>query len=64
MVNLFDEEMLTTQEAADLIHVHYNTICNWHKRGMMYAFKIGNKRQWLFRKDDILALIKREGNND
>ena len=36
-----EQDILTVQQFADAINVHYNTVRNMIKKGLLSAFKIG-----------------------
>jgi excisionase family DNA binding protein len=55
--SLVGEEILTTQEVADLLKLHPKTVNKLAKSGRVPAYRIG--RQWRFRKSEILKLLEK-----
>ena len=51
-------ELITLQEAADILKVHPNTLRLWDKKGILVAVRIGEKKIRRYRKEDILKFIK------
>ena len=54
-------ELLTLQEACDVLKVHPNTLRQWDKIGTLPANRIGTKRIRRYRKQDIMSFL--EGNS-
>jgi excisionase family DNA binding protein len=50
-------ELLTLQEACDMLKVHPNTLRQWDKNGVLPAIRIGTKRVRRYRKQDIMKLL-------
>lgn len=51
-------ELLTLQEACDMLKVHPNTLRQWDKNGILPAIRIGTKRVRRYRKEDIIKLLE------
>ena len=51
-------ELLTTGEAAELAHIHINTIRRWANAGVIKSFRIGDRGDRRFRKEDVENLLK------
>lgn len=51
-------ELLTLQEACDLLKVHPNTLRQWDKNGTLPAIRIGQKRVRRYRKEDIINYLQ------
>lgn len=51
-------ELLTLQEACELLKVHPNTLRQWDRTGMLPAIRIGEKRIRRYRKEDIAKLLE------
>ena len=51
-------ELLTLNEACELLKVHPNTLRAWDKKRILRAIRIGAKRVYRYRKQDILKLLK------
>jgi len=52
------EELLTINEAAQILKVHPNTLRLWDKSGVLKAVRIGVKKTRRYRKEDIEKFIK------
>ncbi len=46
-------DWLATQEAADYLQVHVNTVRRWAREGAIPAAKLGNRGGFRFRHDDL-----------
>ena len=53
-------ELLTLQEACDILKCHPNTLRQWDRKGILVAIRIGVKRVMRYRKEDILKLLKQK----
>jgi len=51
-------ELLTLQEACDLLKVHPNTLREWDRNGSLPAIRIGAKRVRRYRKEDIIKYLQ------
>lgn len=51
-------ELLTLQEACDILKVHPNTLRQWDKIGTLPAIRIGTKRIRRYRKQDIISFLE------
>ncbi|MGB2791582.1 MAG: helix-turn-helix domain-containing protein [Candidatus Moraniibacteriota bacterium] len=52
-------EILTLQEACDILHCHPNTLRNWDNKGFLKAIRFGTRGDRRYRRDDILKLLRR-----
>jgi len=52
-------ELLTLQEACNMLKVHPNTLRQWDKNGILPAIRIGTKRVRRYRKEDIIKLLEK-----
>ena len=50
-------ELITLQEAANILKVHPNTLRAWDKKKILVAVRIGEKRIRKYKKEDIIKLI-------
>jgi excisionase family DNA binding protein len=55
--------MLTVTEVAHLLHVHPNTVRLWSKLGVLRAFRIGKRRDYRFKIDDVETFLHRDGDS-
>ena len=51
------DKMLTTKEAAEILHVHPNTLRRWSEQGRIGAYRIGSRGDYRFRQSDIASFI-------
>ena len=51
-------EVLTLQQACELLNCHPNTLRNWDRKGVLKAIRFGARKDRRYRKSDILKLIK------
>jgi excisionase family DNA binding protein len=51
-------ELLTLQEACNVLKVHPNTLRQWDKIGTLPAIRIGTKRIRRYRKQDIISFLE------
>lgn len=52
-------ELLTLQEACELLKVHPNTLRQWDAKGILPAIRIGERKARRYRKEDILKYLNR-----
>jgi citrate synthase len=58
MVILDGEEFLTVEEAAGLLGVKRETLYAYVSRGVLRSYRQGIKRQRLYRRSEVEALIR------
>jgi len=51
-------DMLTLQQASDILNVHPNTLRNWDNQGVLKAVRYGKRGDRRYRKDDVLNILK------
>jgi excisionase family DNA binding protein len=51
------DSLLTAGEAADLLHVHINTVRKWSNLGILPSFRIGPRGDRRFRKRDLMTFL-------
>ena len=51
-------ELLTLQEASELLKVHPNTLRQWDKKGILKAVRFGERRDRRYNKEDVMRLLK------
>jgi excisionase family DNA binding protein len=49
--------MITISEAADLLHVHQNTLRRWTNQGVINAFRIGTRGDRRYSVFDVRHLL-------
>lgn len=55
-------DMLTLQQASDILNVHPNTLRNWDNGGVLKAIRYGKRGDRRYKKNDVLKILK--SNND
>lgn len=50
--------MLTAREIAHFLNVHINTVRRWSNSGMLKTYRIGNRGDRRFRREDVAAFLK------
>jgi len=53
-------ELLTLQEACDILKCHPNTLRQWDKKGILIAIRFGERKDRRYRKEDILKLLNQQ----
>lgn len=56
-INTEVPELLTLQEACDLLKLHPNTLRHWDNSGTLPAIRLGTKRVRRYRKEDIINYL-------
>ncbi len=50
-------ELLTLQEASEILKCHLNTLCQWDKKGILVTVRFGERKDRRYRKEDVLKLL-------
>lgn len=53
-------EILTLQEACELLNCHPNTLRNWDNKGILKAIRFGSRGDRRYKKIDILKIINKD----
>ena len=53
-------ELLTLQEASDILKCHPNTLRQWDRKGILVAVRFGERKDRRYRKEDILKLLNQK----
>jgi excisionase family DNA binding protein len=53
-------ELLTLQEASDVLKCHPNTLRQWDRKGILVAVRFGERKDRRYRKEDILKLLNQK----
>jgi len=53
-------DILTLQQACDVLNCHPNTLRNWDKRGVLVAIRFGTRKDRRYRKEDIIRFIEQK----
>ena len=51
-------DWLTSEEAAEYLQVHVNTVRRWAREGTIPAAKLGNRGGFRFRREDLDAFLE------
>jgi excisionase family DNA binding protein len=51
--------LLTVKEAAELLHVHVNTVRNWSGNGLLPSYRVGKRRDRRFLRGDVQRLLRK-----
>jgi excisionase family DNA binding protein len=52
--------MLTVTEVARLLHIHSNTVRRWADQGLIKAYRITNRGDRRFRKEDVVSFLAQQ----
>lgn len=55
-------EYLTLEQASELLQVHQNTLRNWDKDGTLKAIRIGVRKLYRYKKENILKFLEGDKN--
>jgi len=58
------EALVTVKEAAEILHVHGNTVRKYDRIGILTSVRVGPQKQRRFRKADVMALVKAKDQTD
>jgi len=53
-------ELLTLQEASDILKCHPNTLRQWDRKGILVAVRFGERKDRRYLKEDILKLLNQQ----
>ncbi len=53
-------EILTLQEACELLNCHPNTLRNWDNENTLKAIRFGKRGDRRYRKEDILKILDKK----
>ena len=56
----FDElpELLTIRDVTHILNVHPNTLRNWDRDGTLKAVRLGVRKLYRYKKEDIIKLLE------
>lgn len=55
-------DLLTLEQVSELLQVHQNTLRNWDRDGILRAVRIGVRKLYRYKKEDIIALLNDKNN--
>ena len=50
-------EVLTSNEVADLLKVHLSSVRRWSRNGKLKGYRLGGEGDWRFLRQDVLAFL-------
>lgn len=50
-------DLLTLEQVSELLQVHPNTLRNWDKDGTLKAIRLGARKLYRYKKEDIIKLL-------
>jgi len=50
--------ILTLQQACEILNCHPNTLRKWDNKGFLKAIRFGTRRDRRYRRSDVLKLLK------
>ena len=53
-------DILTLQQACDVLNCHPNTLRKWDNKGLLKAMRFGTRRDRRYRKEDILKVLNQK----
>ena len=53
-------ELISLQEACDILKCHPNTLRKWDNKGILVAVRFGERKDRRYRKEDILKLLNQK----
>lgn len=58
--NFNSQEILTLQQACELLNCHPNTLRQWDNKGILKAIRFGSRKDRRYKKGDILKLLNQK----
>ncbi|MFV0484910.1 MAG: helix-turn-helix domain-containing protein [Candidatus Saccharimonadales bacterium] len=52
-------DLLTLEQASELLQVHPNTLRNWDRDGMLKAVRLGVRKLYRYKKEDLAKFIEK-----
>jgi len=50
-------DLLTLEQVSELLQVHPNTLRNWDRDGTLKAVRLGVRKLYRYKKEDIIKLL-------
>ncbi len=51
-------DLLTLEQVSELLQVHPNTLRNWDKDGTLKAIRIGARKLYRYKKEDVIKFLE------
>jgi excisionase family DNA binding protein len=52
-----DNEVLTSNEVAELLKVHLSSVRRWSRSGKLRGYRLGGSGEWRFLRKDVLSFL-------
>ncbi len=52
-----DKAIMTCDEVAEYLRVHVSSVRRWSRSGKLTAFKVGERGDWRYRQQDVMAFL-------
>ena len=52
-------DILTLQQACEVLNCHPNTLRKWDNRGILKAMRFGSRRDRRYHRKDVVAFLKK-----
>jgi len=52
-------DILTLQQACDVLNCHPNTLRQWDNKGVLKAMRFGTRKDRRYRKEDIIKFLNK-----
>lgn len=59
-----NNHLLNVAQAAQFLGVHVGTIRRWARSNLLSGLKVGIRGDWRFSKEDLLKMVKSNGNKN
>ena len=53
-------ELISLQEACDILKCHPNTLRQWDNKGILVAVRFGERKDRRYKKDDIMKFLNQK----
>ena len=53
-------DMLTLQQASEVLNVHPNTLRNWDNQGVLKAIRYGKRGDRRYKKQDLVQVLNKK----
>ncbi len=53
-------DLLTLEQVSELLQVHPNTLRNWDKDGTLKAIRIGARKLYRYKKEEVIKFLEQK----
>ena len=57
-IDIENEMLLTVGQVARILHIHPNTVRRWSNRGILKAYRISERGDRRFKREDVASLFE------